>query len=216
MAARNLMGKKFGRLTVIKLDRRIKSDSHHYRSFWKCICECGNNSIVAQDALLYNSTKSCGCLAKEIAGSWVRTHGMTGSPTYSAWLGMKKRCYRESHSAFKHYGARGIIVCDRWRRSFESFLSDMGECPEGLTIERINVNGNYDPGNCCWKTSLDQASNKRNTIIGLNGLSLRRTAMDIGISYTYLHKLHRKDGIPLMDAIGIACRARSLAIPTPK
>jgi hypothetical protein len=95
---------------------------------------------------------------------------MSRSREYSAWVHIRERCYRKSHKAYRYYGGRGIKVCDQWLHCFENFLADMGECPPGLTIERNNSNGDYEPGNCRWATRKDQNRNtKRNTFIQLRG-----------------------------------------------
>lgn len=129
------------------------------------------------------------------------THGGTGTPTYKIWEGMKKRCFQKNSSVFKKYGARGIVVCERWRNDFAAFVEDMGERPHGLTIERINNNGNYEPGNCRWATPLEQASNKRNTVSVFEGESLRATATRLGVNYKYLHDLYRSKKLPFEEAL---------------
>jgi hypothetical protein len=120
-----------------------------------------------------------------------RTHGLTGTATYKIWSGIKKRCFQKNAEVYAKYGARGISMCPTWQKSFNQFLLDMGPRPEGLTIERKDNNGNYEPGNCIWTTPLAQASNKRNTVCGRAGESLAQTARREGVSYKYLHKLFR-------------------------
>lgn len=101
--------------------------------------------------------------------NWI--HGSTGTPEYKIWVGMKKRCYNPSDSSYSHYGGRGITVCERWRNDFVAFLEDMGTRTKGLTLERKNNNGNYEPGNCRWATRKEQTRNARhNIVLEFNGI----------------------------------------------
>lgn len=132
------------------------------RTLWLCQCDCGNTTVVRRDKVFI--TKSCGCL--KIA-QWDRvkhmsTHGMTKTSEWVAWKSMKERCLTPSHTSYKNYGARGIKVCEHWVNNFENFLADMGPKPDPLlTLERIDVNGNYEPANCKWATWHDQRMNQR-------------------------------------------------------
>lgn len=163
---RDLTGMVFGRLTV--LHEHETSTVRHRK--WMCLCECGNSKPVADSALWRGATKSCGCLQKECTSLAKKTHGMTGSPTYICWAMMISRCEYKGNNRYPSYGARGISVCERWRNSFEAFYADMGEKPHKMSIDRIDVDGNYEPSNCRWATASEQAANKRNTIyIEING-----------------------------------------------
>lgn len=151
-AVSSMIGRVFGRYTVVERDG---SDTAGAR--YSCQCACGTVKTVRGSSLRNRSTQSCGCLNKEV----ISTHGMTGSRTYSSWRSMKGRCYRPKNNRYELYGGRGITVCDRWLKSFEAFLQDMGERPEGKTLDRIDSDGSYEPNNCKWSTPSEQNSNRR-------------------------------------------------------
>lgn len=158
----DLTGKRFGRLTVIKvsgLDKYKKID-------WLCSCDCGKETVVSGTSIRRKLTTSCGCYQKEVHKAKVTTHGHSKvgakSPEYKCWSSMKRRCDSPRLKCYRNYGGRGIVVCDRWINSFENFLSDMGERPSPKhSIDRIKVNGNYEPSNCKWSTDGEQEINKR-------------------------------------------------------
>ena len=150
----DLTGKRFGRLVVISYKRESK---------WLCRCDCGNESLVRSDHLKSAATRSCGCLNVETAIASNLRHGHArglATQTYRAWMAMRNRC---GNPQDPRYGGRGIYVCERWY-VYENFLADMGEPPSlGLSIDRINNDGNYEPSNCRWATWSEQMRNRRNS-----------------------------------------------------
>ena len=181
-----MIGTRIHKLTV------IAEHPEKYRTMkrWICLCDCGNQTIVANSNLKNNHTKSCGCHKKEAAGTHSLTHGKTKTKEYRAWRSMKERCSLPSNIMWKNYGGRGIKICDRWIGSFECFLKDMGELPfKGAQLDRIDNNGNYEPSNCRWVTKFQNMLNKRNTVIvEYNGKSqtLKEWSIELNMNYNLL------------------------------
>lgn len=151
-----LTGKKFNNLTVIGFNSVIKEKTH-----WDCICDCGNKTVVGGYDLKSGNTKSCGCIQAKNRVKHGNSPRKRATPEYKSYYAMIQRCTNENAKGFENYGGRGIRVCDRWM-DFNVFLKDMGKKPSPEhSIERIEVNGNYEPSNCRWATPVEQSHNTR-------------------------------------------------------
>lgn len=155
----DITGKKFFRLTAIKFSHRDKSGNH----YWLFKCKCGNEKLISKSCAISGHSKSCGCLHKELVVQKNKilktTHGMRYTPFYSIWRSMHSRVKHD-----KNYSSRGILICKRWNK-FENFYKDMFlTYKKGLTLERKNNEGHYNPKNCKWATTAEQNRNKRNTL----------------------------------------------------
>ena len=160
MGARlQLIGRRFGLLTVVTSVYTTTG-----APAWECKCDCGGVSVVTSGRLTSGNTKSCGCRKRAVLGESTTKHGHSRKAgltrTYRIWRGMKTRCENTKSAVYARYGGRGITVCERWQR-YENFVADMGECPDGLTLDRIDNNGGYEPGNCRWASYKDQSRNQR-------------------------------------------------------
>lgn len=181
-----LTGLTFGKLTVIRQAPTHKTPGGTKVTCWLCECICGNMIVVGSQKLRKGHTKSCGCWANNFISEANSKHGMAHSPTYNSWSGMIQRCTNVKNPNWPHYGGRGITVCERWLK-FENFYEDIGTKPDGLELDRIDVNGNYCKENCKWSTRTEQCKNRRNrkeyTVHGITG-SIRELASHFGIDST--------------------------------
>lgn len=192
-----IAGTRFGRLLVKEeiFGRRLR----HYL----CECDCGTEKIVRRDHLLETRVRSCGCLLRESAARSHWRHGESSRQNrtveYATWVKIKCRCQNPSDISYENYGGRGIRICDRWSDSFESFLADMGRRPKNTSIDRIDNNGHYEPGNCRWASIKIQSRNKRtNVMVSHNGQTktVAEWAEAIGIGYFTLHSKIKRGMTP--------------------
>lgn len=159
----DVTGTKFGRLTALVIDTGIGAGT-----YWKCKCDCGNEKIVNLKHLRSSSIRSCGCLLSETKSGY--KHGLTRTKEFRAWVAMKYRCLNPNCREYKHYGGAGITVHESWNGSFQQFLQDVGFAPTKLhSIDRIDVNSNYEPTNVRWVVQKYQVRNRTNTIKIIRG-----------------------------------------------
>lgn len=176
----DIKGHRFGKLVAVELIEGRR---------WKCVCDCGRESICASGNLRNGHTRSCGCLAKSV-------NGLSRTLTHKRWLAMKQRCYDQNTRTYPRYGGRGILVCDEWKNDFLCFLRDMGPCPSvGYSLDRVDNEKGYSPQNCRWIPKKEQAKNtSTNVIIFWNErrLCLTDWAKLLGIKPKTMHERYRK------------------------
>lgn len=224
----DISGRRFGRLVALERVGRTLAPNGTRQSMWRCRCDCGNETVVKYIALTTGNTRSCGCMEEEnrhsnmqkVLGQRRKSVSMDfvgnldAHPLYKTWKSMLMRCNNPNVDGYKHYGGRGIKVCDRWSGNlgFESFVNDMGERPDGTTLDRIDVNGNYEPSNCRWATTEQQMNNRTdNSRIILNGESITCSQLckRYGFYYTYVaHQL--RQGIDVNAIITRQLRDKSI------
>ena len=182
----NLLGKTFGQWTVIEYIGKTQNGT----SRWNCHCgACGSIKPVDTASLNRGNSTHCGCEQKERFVKRSTKHGMFGTEEYNIWSKMIYRCFNANCHNYNRYGGRGISVCESWRSSFDNFYKDMGPRPDGKTLDRIDNNGNYEPGNCRWATNSEQANNRvTNTTVIFNGeeLTARQISNITGFPYKQL------------------------------
>lgn len=200
-------GDKYGEWTVLEFSHKTSKGG----DLWLCKCKCEVVKPVRMHSLLNGRSKSCKSCANK-AKTCNITHGLTNSPTYSSWKGMKERCTNENNKKYDYYGGRGVTLCERWH-SFNNFLEDMGEKPEkNWHIDRIDVNGNYEPGNCRWITLAENNRNKRtNVVLEFNNESkcLAEWSRETGVS-SQLFRYRLSKGWPIEEALFTPPLPRSL------
>lgn len=163
---KDISGNRYGKLVVVGFSHMDRKHSYYF-----CKCDCGNEITARSDCLKTGTIKSCGCLVKD---NHVKTHGQSRSKLYRVYYGMKQRCYNPNHKAYYRYGGRGISICEEWKNDFKAFYDWAIEngYQDGLTIDRKDYNGNYEPNNCRWVTQAEQSRNtSRNTLITIDGVT---------------------------------------------
>jgi hypothetical protein len=190
-----VLNKKFGLLHVLQYHGKDARSN----SLFLCKCDCGNSTLASFTHLKHGRRTSCGCYKP---GGL--SHGMRRTPEYITWCDMIKRCYNQKVDKYRFYGGRGITVCDDWRNSFQAFFEDMGYRPEGMTLDRINPNGNYCKENCRWADDRTQIVNRRGQVTyEFEGrqLTLPEIAKATGINYRTLRNRMFRTGLSLASAI---------------
>jgi hypothetical protein len=180
----DLSGKRRGRKLVDLSNQRFERwrvIGYVGRSLWACVCDCGTHRDVHGPSLRNGLSRSCRCLMRERTSARSKTHGMTGSAEYRIWRGIKARCFNPNVWNYHNYGGRGISVCQDWCESFDAFLADMGPRPPGLSIDRVDPYGDYEPGNVRWASPKQQANNRRKPtshrlVIRMRGTAEERAA----------------------------------------
>lgn len=194
MPVKPLGSSRYGRLTVLQ----------HQHGGWLCACDCGASKIVTGNHLRDGRVQSCGCLNRDVRNA-PKTHGKRHTRTWVIWSNMVQRCTNPNSTSYQDYGARGITVCERWRE-FVNFYADMGDVPVGLTLDRIENDKGYEPGNCRWATRTEQALNKRtNRLLEVAGVTkpLKVWCTELGIPYWTAHARLRR-GKTASEALGVA------------
>jgi hypothetical protein len=203
MKTNYLTGLRFGRWIVLNRHGSIGNNSA-----WNCLCDCGVEKIVNSQALREGHSSSCGCYRKEVMSSrmrLVKNINISESKTYKSWLKMRSRCNDMNDIGFNNYGGRGIKICKEWD-NFLNFLKDMGERPKGTSIDRIDVDGNYEPKNCKWSSKQEQNGNRRNIrFVEIDGekINMREASRRLNIDYYALRYQMIKRGKTLASALQI-------------
>ncbi len=199
----SLVGKTFGRLTVLALDHK----NERLKPYWRCLCKCGAEKVIRGDALTSGATRSCGCFNKEVAvrtgrlrGNMNVKHGGEGTRLYTIWRRMKERCLNPNHVHYANYGGRGIKICQEWLSDFATFRAWAVACgySDDLSLDRIDNDSGYSPANCRWASGKAQGRNRRNNRV-IEGKCLAEWAEVALVSESAIARRLKK-GWPIHDA----------------
>lgn len=195
---KDISGHRFGKLTACDFVGIVK-----HRAIWSCHCDCGRDSEHPTSDLRSGNTTSCGCVKASIGKTSNLTHGASAegktTRTYNIYRSMIQRCTNPNSKSYGDYGGRGIGVCDEWLKGYVNFLAEMGECPDGYSIERLDVNGNYTRSNCKWIPQADQARNTRKTVWYLvDGVQMIQAdlAKMLGLSPSSVWQMRKENRLP--------------------
>lgn len=188
------VGNKYNNLKVLS----IYGFDKYNRPIFECLCDCGNKKNISATRVKNGGTKSCGCLQKKKASKLLTIHGLTNTRLHSIWTAMISRCENPKNNRFYSYGSKGIKVCEEWRNDFQSFYewAIANGYSDELSIDRIDVNGNYEPSNCRWATTKEQANNKTTSrLIEYLGetKNAKQWADFFGFNYKYFHENLKKN-----------------------
>lgn len=201
MKSNDLTNQRFGKLLVVK-----KAYTLNKNVYWECLCDCGKTTFVYTYNLIGNRIKSCGCLKLDILIQRSTKHNQRHTKLYEVWKSIKQRCFNPNNSSYHNYGGRGINICEEWKNDFMSFYnwSMKNGYKEGLTIDRINNDGNYEPSNCRWTTRLVQCNNTRvNKYVTINNetKSVADWCRHYNISYSLVHQRYKRFNWDIIKAI---------------
>ncbi len=192
----NVTGERYGRLVAVR-----REQSSGRRTIWLFKCDCGAERLLPLERVRSGIARSCGCLRAEVTRARSLTHGHSvrrkTTATLKSWQHAKSRCFNPGDPKYPIYGGRGITMCEEWRDDFAAFLRDMGECPVGRSLDRVNVNGHYEPRNCRWATSRQQARTRTDNVIVLHDgmkIILKDFAALMQVNYKSLHSRVRYAG----------------------
>lgn len=198
--AKDITGQRFGRLLAIRpVGRKGR------KLVWHAKCDCGREHVVVGSEMLTGHTQSCGCLIVDVNRALRIWHGMCGTRVYNTWARIKTRCFDQKCADYPDYGGRGITICDQWRDDFEAFYADVGDPPKGTSLDRIDNNRGYEPGNVRWATPKQQANNRRKNrrvTYGALTLTISEWADRKGINHGTIRS-RLENGWPIGSALNV-------------
>jgi hypothetical protein len=207
----DLSGQTFTYLTALHPEGHIIDGSGRKYIAYRAQCVCGKQFVVRGADMKSGKTRSCGCMTTKMTIESKGTHGMSGTREHRCWKSMRERCLNPNATHFQHYGGRGIKICNRWLESFEAFYEDMGPCPEGMSLDRIDLNGNYCLENCRWASATEQVYNQRKRSSNTSG----KTGVVYNENYSkweaYIYKNYIKITCGHFDTFEEAVAAREKA-----